>query len=113
MLDQHEQSPTGIYQRGTAIAPMERNGELEPPKSIEVLLRESKQLQATTMQLLQESRDRRTVLDLTLHLCKHHTKQLEPYLNGNSSFNSRIAGVYRTTLRLTLSRTHPLEMNKT
>lgn len=113
MLEKQELSPTGIYQRGTAIAPMERNGELEPPKSKEVLLRESKQLQADAMQLIQESRDRRTVLDLTLHLCKHHTKQLEPYLNGNSGFNSRIAGVYRTTLRLTLSRTHPLEMNKT
>ena len=113
MLDQHKQSFTGIYQQGTAIALMEENEEVQPPKSIEVLLRESKQLQADAMQLIQESRDRRTILDLTLHLCKHHTKQLEPYLNGNSGFNSRIAGVYRTTLRLTLSRTHPLEMDKT
>ena len=113
MLDRHEQSLTGICQQGTVIALMEENGEVQPAKPIEVLLSESKQLQADAMQLIQESRDRRTILDLTLHLCKHHSKQLEPYLNGNSSFNSRIAGAYRTTLRLTSNRTQPLEKDKT
>ena len=113
MLDEQELSPTGIHQRGTVIALMERNGEVQLAKSIEVLLNESKQLQADAMQLLQESRERRTILDLTLHLCKHYSKQLEPYLNSNSSYNSRITGVQRTTFRPASSHTHLLETDKT
>jgi hypothetical protein len=113
MLDEQEPSLTGIYQRGRVIPHMERNGEIEPAKPLDVLLSESKQLQAAATQLIQESRDRRTILGLTLHLCKHHSKQLEPYLSGNSSYNSRITGVHSTTPGLTSSRTHLLETDKT
>ena len=90
MLEEQELPSTGIYRQGTVNAPTERDGELQPPESIEALLKESKQLQAATMQLLQESRDRRTVLDLTLHLCKHHAKQLEPYRDSLALHRSRI-----------------------
>jgi hypothetical protein len=113
MLDEQNPSRTGIYQQETDTPLMERNEEVQPERPLDVLLSESKQLQAATMQLIQESRDRRTILGLTLHLCKHHSKQLEPYLNGNSSFNSRIANVHRTTFFMTSSRAHPLEMGKT
>lgn len=113
MLDEQELLPTGIYQQGTVIALVERNGEVQLAKSIEVLLSESKQLQAATMQLLQESRERRTILDLTLHLCKHHSKLLEPYLSGDGSYNLRITGVQRTTLSPTSNYTHLLETDKT
>jgi hypothetical protein len=113
MLDKQEPSLTGKYQQGTVIPLMERNGEVEPANPLDVLLSESKQLQAAAKQLIQESRDRRTTLGLTLHLGKRHSKQLEPYLSGNSSYNSRIANVHRTILRLTSSRTHLLEMGKT
>ena len=113
MLDEQEPSLTGIYQRGTVFAHMERNREVEPAKLLDVLLSESKQLQAAATQLIQESRDRRTILGLTLHLCKHHSKQFEPYLSGNSSYNSRITGVHSTTPGLTSSRTRLLETDKT
>jgi hypothetical protein len=100
MLDKQEPSHTGIYQQETDTPLIERNGEVEPAKPLDVLLSESKQLQAAAMQLIRESRERRTILGLTLHLCKHHSKQLEPYLSGKSSYNS-------STASNSQSRDHP------
>jgi hypothetical protein len=91
MLDKQEPSGTGVYQPETDTPLIERDREVESVKPLDVLLSESKQLQAAAMQLIRESRDRRTILGLTMHLCKHHSKQLEPYLSGKSSYNSSIA----------------------
>ncbi len=59
-----------------------------PTPSIEVLLRESKELQTTTMQLMRESRELQTKLMLQLHINKSQRKRIVAYLS--------IAIIYRS-----------------
>ena len=51
-------------------------GVVAPAMPVEALLRESKQLQVTSLQLIRESKELQTALVLRLHLHKSHQQQL-------------------------------------